>query len=111
MPWFDSFFKKKSKSLYSLYEYLQVVRLFNILRDIVFISFLYNFPQSCVNCRTIWCNLKFLEKKSHGAEKLQVKIAKGGLLVCFRGSGRHFCFERDSDISSMFWTSVVQVVE
>ena len=26
-----------------------------------------------------------------------------------RGSGRQFCFGRSCDVSSMFWTSVVQV--
>ena len=30
-------------------------------------------------------------------------------LTCFRVSGRLFCFGRGSDVSSMFWTSVVQV--
>ena len=35
---------------------------------------------------------------------------KGGSAVCFRGSGRRcFCFGRGSGVSSMFWTSVVQV--
>ena len=37
------------------------------------------------------------------------EIVKGGSIVRFRGSGRRFCFGRGSDISSMFWTSVVQV--
>ena len=37
------------------------------------------------------------------------KIAKGVSLVCFRASGRRFCFGRGSDVSSMFCTSVVQV--
>ena len=29
-------------------------------------------------------------------------------MVCFRGSGRRFCFGRGSDVSRKFWTSVVQ---
>ena len=37
------------------------------------------------------------------------KIAKGGILSMFRGSGRRFCFGRGFDVSSMFWTSVVQI--
>ena len=32
-----------------------------------------------------------------------------GFQQCFRGSGRRFCFGRGSDVSSEFWTSVVQV--
>ena len=43
-------------------------------------------------------------------QKIRVKNTKGGSLVCFRGSGRRcFCFGRGSGVSSMFWTSVVQV--
>ena len=37
------------------------------------------------------------------------KIAKGGSLVCFRGSARRFCFGRGSDVSRMFWICLVQV--
>ena len=37
------------------------------------------------------------------------KIAKGGLSVCFRGSGRGLCFGRGSDVSRMFLICVVQV--
>ena len=37
------------------------------------------------------------------------KIAKGVSLVCFRGSGRRFCFGWGSDKSSMFWTCVGKV--
>ena len=37
---------------------------------------------------TLWCNPKSF-KKSHSAEK---SGAVGGSLVCFRGSGRLFCF-------------------
>ena len=33
----------------------------------------------------------------------------GRSLVCSRASGRRFCFGRSFDVSSMFWTSVVQV--
>ena len=40
--------------------------------------------------------------------KLKTKIAKGGSLVSFRGSGRRFCFGRGSDVPSMFWTCIVQ---
>ena len=36
----------------------------------------------------LWCNPKSF-KKSHSAEK---SGALGGSLVCFRGSGRLFCF-------------------
>ena len=45
-------------------------------------------------------------KKSYSAEKhlKWEKIAKGGSLVCFWGSGRRFSFGRGSDVSSMFWT-------
>ena len=45
-------------------------------------------------------------------EKIEVennKVAKGGSLVYFLGCGRRFCFGRGSDVSSMLWTSVVQV--
>ena len=53
---------------------------------------------------------KKFQKKSRGAEKVRVKNTKGGSLVCFRGSGRRcFSFGRGSGVSSMFWTSVVQV--
>ena len=48
---------------------------------------------------------KLLKKRCRSAEKFEVKntkIAKGGLLVCFRGSGRWFCFRRGSEISSIF---------
>ena len=57
---------------------------------------------------TLWWNQKS-SKKSLSAEKNRVKNTKGGVL-CFRGSGRRcFCFGRGSGVSSMFWTSVVQV--
>ena len=42
---------------------------------------------------TLWYNQKIIEKKSHSAEKIQVKntqIAKVGILSCFQGSGRRF---------------------
>ena len=54
---------------------------------------------------------KKFRKKSHSAEKIQVKntkIAIGRSLVCFRGSGRRFRFRRSSDVFSMFWTWIVQ---
>ena len=41
---------------------------------------------------TLWCNPKSF-KKSHSAEK---KWGYGGSLVCFRGSGRLFCFRLDA---------------
>ena len=42
-------------------------------------------------------------------KKIRVKTPKGGIL-CFRGSVRRcFCFARGSGVSSMFWTSVVQI--
>ena len=57
---------------------------------------------------TLWWNPKKI-KKSHSAEKNLLKKAKGGV-PCFRGFGRRcFCFGRGSGVSSMFWTSVVQV--
>ena len=54
------------------------------------------------NCKrgSLW---RFKQKfeKSHSAEKIEVKntkIAKGGSLVCFRGSGGcFFCLERGSE--------------
>ena len=50
------------------------------------------------------------QRKSQSAENIRVKNTTGGSLVCFRGSGRRcFCFGRGSGVSSMFWTSVVQV--
>ena len=53
---------------------------------------------------------KKFQKKSHRPKKIRVKNTKGGSLVCFRGSGRRcFCFGRGSGVSSMFWTSVVQI--
>ena len=61
---------------------------------------------------------KKLQKKSDSVEKIRVKNTKGekhhniGVknILCFRGSGRRcFCFGRGSGVSSMFWTSVVQV--
>ena len=50
-------------------------------------------------------------RKKDSAEKnvRNINIAKGGSLVCFRSSGRRFCFGRGSDVSSMFWACVVQV--
>ena len=42
---------------------------------------------------TLWYNQKIFEKKSHSAEKIQVKntqIAKVRILSCFQGSGRRF---------------------
>ena len=42
---------------------------------------------------TLWYNQKIFEKKSHSAEKIQVKntqIAKVGILSCFQGCGRRF---------------------
>ena len=42
---------------------------------------------------TLWYNQKNFEKKSHSAEKIQVKntqIAKVGILSSFQGSGRRF---------------------
>ena len=48
-------------------------------------------------------------KKSHSAEKNPSEKHQTGVLF-FRGSGRRcFCFGRGSGVSSMFWTSVVQV--
>ena len=42
-------------------------------------------------------------------KKIRVKNTKGGIL-CYRCSGRRcFCCGRGSDVSSMLWTSVVQV--
>ena len=62
-----------------------------------------------------WFNQKIFEKKSHKAKKYQVKntkIAKGLSLVCFRASGRRFCFGQGSevfsvlDIRSLSWTEL-----
>ena len=51
---------------------------------------------------------KKVQKKSHSAEKNPSEKHKR--VLCFRGSGRRcFCFGRGSGVSSMFWTSVVQV--
>ena len=59
--------------------------------------------------KTLWWNPKNFKKKSHSAEKNLSEKHKGGIL-CFRGSGRRcFCFGRVSGVSSMFWTSAVQV--
>ena len=50
-----------------------------------------------------------LQKSRILPKKIRVKNNKVGIL-CFRGSGRRcFCFGRGSGVSSMFWTSVVQV--
>ena len=52
---------------------------------------------------------KKVQKKSHNADKNPSEKHQRGVL-CFRGTGRRcFCFGRDSGVSSMFWTSVVQV--
>ena len=52
---------------------------------------------------------KKLQKKWHSAEKSPVEKHQEGIL-CFWGCGRRcFCFGRVSGVSSMFWTSVVQV--
>ena len=52
---------------------------------------------------------KLSRKKSHTAEKNPSEKHQGGIL-CIRSSGRRrFCFGRVSGVSSMFWTSVVQV--
>ena len=49
---------------------------------------------------------KFSKKVSLVPRKIEViaKIAKGGTLVCYRSSGRCFCFcfGRGYDVSSMF---------
>ena len=60
---------------------------------------------------TLWWNPKKTPKKLHSAEKNpSEKHQRGGGVLCFRGSGRRcFCFGRGSGVSSMFWTSVVQV--
>ena len=45
----------------------------------------------------------FSKKVSLCRQKIKVKntkIATGGSLVCFRASGRRFCFGRGSDVSS-----------
>ena len=53
---------------------------------------------------------KKLQKSRIVPKKIRVKNTKGGSLVCFRGYGRLcFCFGRGSGVSSMLWTSVVQV--
>ena len=53
---------------------------------------------------------KKLQKKSQSAEKNSSEKHQGRGDVCVRGSGRRcFCFGRSSGVSSMFWTSVVQV--
>ena len=45
-----------------------------------------------------------------GLSKLKATILpKERSLVCFKSSGRRFCFGRGSDESSMFRTSIVQV--
>ena len=50
-----------------------------------------------------------LQKKSHSAEKNPSKKTRGGVL-CYRCSGhRCFCCGRGSGVSSMLWTSVLQV--
>ena len=52
---------------------------------------------------------KIPQKKSHSARKNPTEKHLRGIL-CFRGSGRQcFCFGQGSGVSSMFWTSVVQV--
>ena len=59
---------------------------------------------------TLWWNPTSFKKKSHSAEKnpSEKRQRWGGL--CYRGSVRQcFCFGRASGVSSMFWTSVVQV--
>ena len=49
-------------------------------------------------------------QKSRIVAKIRVKNTKRGSLVCFRGSkSRCFCLGRGPGVSSMFWTSVVQV--
>ena len=59
--------------------------------------------------KTLWWNPKNFKKNHLVPKKSKVKTPKGGIL-CFRGSGRRcFCFGRGSGVSSMFWTSVVQV--
>ena len=71
-------------------------------------SILFHF----LNWRGPFGAIQNLLKKSHMPKKIQMKntkIAKGRSLVCFRGSGRRFCFGRSSDVSSMFWICVVQV--
>ena len=41
-------------------------------------------------------------ENSHSAEKNLSEKSQRRSLVCFRGSGRRFCFGRPSDVSSMF---------
>ena len=57
------------------------------------------------------CNEENVARKgSECRKKLKLKTArwrKIGPLVNFRGSGRRFGFGRGSDVSSMFWRSVV----
>ena len=58
---------------------------------------------------TLWYNQKIFEKKSHSAEKLQVKntqITKVGIFSCFQGSGRRFYnFGWGSKVCGMFWSN------
>ena len=51
---------------------------------------------------------KKLQKSRIVPKKIRVKNTKG--ILCYRGSGRRcFCCGRGSGVSSMLWTSVVQV--
>ena len=58
---------------------------------------------------THWWNPKNFIKSRIVPKKIRVKNTKRGIL-CFRGSGRRcFCFGRGSGVSSMFWTSSIEV--
>ena len=53
---------------------------------------------------------KNFNKKSRIVPKKLSEKRQRGSLVCSRGSGRQcFCFGQGFGVSSMFWTSVVQV--
>ena len=58
---------------------------------------------------TLWYNKKISKKKSHSAEKIQVRntqIAKVGILSCCQGSGRRFYnFGWHSKVCGMFWSN------
>ena len=59
---------------------------------------------------TLWWNPKYFKKSRIVPKTIRVKNTKGGGRLCFRDSGRRcFRFGRVSGVSSMFWTSVVQV--
>ena len=80
-------------------------------------------PEGCLSCstrivkplfRNNWKQTKtfkgpFNAIKKQVPKKKQFKNTNIAKILCFRDSGRRFCFGRGFDVYSMFWICVVQV--